>query len=227
MIFIMSGSFCCFFSSFFPFILIRRRLETITSFKDLGSVKLMMVPSLRYSPGQQRQQKHWQGWNQFWMTGVFLSVPRYDWCAPLSHPSSCMLLNHGPSQQSSKEEYKPWKWRATARYYASHTKTMLPTRKSVPRSSRKSDHKKTTWPLYRDANCSGMIMSPGHQVWPKPSCKAQWNREEDKTDRGRDGKTSGNGQTWSSLSHRGQWRAGKNGENLFRNHMWCPNDPRS
>ena len=23
------------------------------------------------------------------MTGVFLSVPRYDWCAPLSHPSSC------------------------------------------------------------------------------------------------------------------------------------------
>ena len=27
---------------------------------------------------------------------------------PLSHPSSCMLVNHGPSQQSSKE-YKPWK----------------------------------------------------------------------------------------------------------------------
>ena len=22
---------------------------------------------------------------------------------------SCMLVNHGPSQQSSKEEYKPWK----------------------------------------------------------------------------------------------------------------------
>ena len=27
----------------------------------------------------------------------------------LSHPSSCMLVNHGPSQQSSKEEYKLWK----------------------------------------------------------------------------------------------------------------------
>ena len=26
-----------------------------------------------------------------------------------SQPSSCMLVNHGPSQQSSKEEYKPWK----------------------------------------------------------------------------------------------------------------------
>ena len=29
------------------------------------------------------------------------------------------------------------------KYYASHTKTMLPTRKSVPRSSRQSDHTKT------------------------------------------------------------------------------------
>ena len=28
-----------------------------------------------------------------------------------------------------------WKWGATARYYASHTNTMLPTRKSIPRSS--------------------------------------------------------------------------------------------
>ena len=27
--------------------------------------------------------------------------------------------------------------------------------------------------IVRDANCSGMVMSPIHQVWPKPSCKAQ------------------------------------------------------
>ena len=32
---------------------------------------------------------------------------------------------------SSKEEYKPWKLGATARYYTSHTKTMLLTRKFV------------------------------------------------------------------------------------------------
>ena len=25
----------------------------------------------------------------------------------------------------------------------------------------------------KDANCSGMVMFPVHQVWPKPSCKAQ------------------------------------------------------
>ena len=66
-----------------------------------------------------------------------------------------------------------------------------------------------SWPSYRDANCSGMAMSPVHQVWPKPSCKAQW-KGEDKADRGRGGKTtSGNGQAWSPPSPRGQWRTGK------------------
>ena len=90
------------------------------------------------------------------------------------HASSCMLVDHGPSKQSSKEEYKPWKWGATARYYASHTKAMLPTRKSVPRSSRQLDHMKTSWPSLRDASCSGMDMFPIHQIWPKPSCRTKW-----------------------------------------------------
>ena len=51
--------------------------------------------------------------------------------------------------------------------------------------------------------------------------------EEDKADRGRGGKTtSGNGQAWSSLSPRGQWRTEKrNGGNWLQNHLWCPNDP--
>ena len=29
--------------------------------------------------------------------------------APLLHLSSCVLVDHGPSQQSCKEEYEPWK----------------------------------------------------------------------------------------------------------------------
>ena len=62
------------------------------------------------------------------------------------HLSSCMLVNHGPSQQSSKEEYKPLKWGATARHYAPHTKTMLSMTKSVPRASRQSDYTKSSWP---------------------------------------------------------------------------------
>ena len=52
-------------------------------------------------------------------------------------------------------------------------------------------------------------MSLVHQVWPKPSCKAQWNGEEDKADRISSRKTSGNGQAWSSPSPRGQWRTDK------------------
>ena len=55
-----------------------------------------------------------------------------------------------------------------------------------------------------------MVMSPVHQVWPKPSCKAQWKGEEDKADRGRGGRTtSGNGQALSSAGPRRQWRTGE------------------
>ena len=54
-----------------------------------------------------------------------LTIPCYEIQAKsLKHllVITCMLVNHGPSQQSSKEEYKPWKWGATARYYTSHTR---------------------------------------------------------------------------------------------------------
>ena len=69
-------------------------------------------------------------------------------------------------------------------------------------------------------------MFPIHQVWPKPSCKAQWKGEEDKADKGRGGRTtSGNGQAWSSASPRGQWRTGKNGDNWLQNHLWVPQRP--
>ena len=51
---------------------------------------------------------------------------------------------------------------------------------------------------------------------------------QDKADRGRGGKTiSGIGQAWSLASPRGQWKTRNNGENWLRNHLWCPNKPRS
>ena len=76
----------------------------------------------------------------------------------------------------------------------------------------------TTWrsPDDRKETQTAVVWScfPIHQVWPKPSFKAQWKGDEDKADRGRGGKTtSGNGQAWSSASPRGQWRTGKNREN--------------
>ena len=161
------------------------------------------------------------------MTGVFLSVPRYDWCA-LSHPSFCMLVNHGPSQQSSKEEYKPWKWGATA------NTTHLIQRPCYQRGSLCQDPAGnwTTWrfPDNRKEMQTAVVWSclpfirSGKK---KTSCKAQWKEEELKADRRRGGKTtSGNGQAWSSASPREQWRTEKTGENWLQNHLWCPNDPR-
>ena len=37
-----------------------------------------------------------------WNENAFFSVQKYYWYAPLSHPSSYMLVNQGPSQQSCK-----------------------------------------------------------------------------------------------------------------------------
>ena len=60
-----------------------------------------------------------------------------------------MLVNHGPSQKPCKEEYKPWKWGATARYHEFHAKTMLPTTKPFQdpagiRTTRRPDSRKET-----------------------------------------------------------------------------------
>ena len=82
---------------------------------------------------------------------------------------------------------------------------------------RQSDRMKTSSKRMQTA------VSPVHQVWPKPFCKAQRKVEGDKAHRGRDWRTtSGNEQVWSSASPRGQWRTGKNGENWLQNHLWCP-----
>ena len=51
---------------------------------------------------------------------------------------------------------------------------------------------------------------PVHQVWPKPSCKAQRKAKEDKADRGRGRKTTlGSGQAWSSPVTDGSGGRGK------------------
>ena len=133
-----------------------------------------------------------------------------------------MLVNHGPSQQKFKEEYKPWKWGATARYYTSDTKTMFPTRKSMPRSSRTAQRP----PDHRKEKLTAVVWSQLLFIrsGKKTSCKAQWKGEEDDADRTGRKTTSGNGQAWKSCP-RGQWRAEKNEGSWLWNHLWCPNDP--
>ena len=77
-----------------------QKLETVTSFKYLGSVI------------------NDEGFKSDILSGTAqtttaLTRLKLVWndksISTLSHPSSCMRVNHRPSQQSSKEEYKPWK----------------------------------------------------------------------------------------------------------------------
>ena len=151
------------------------------------------------------------------MTRAFLSVPRYDWCTPLSHPSSCILVNNGPSQQSSQEEYKPWKWGVTAQrpYYQRRSPRQdsagnRTTRR--PPGQRKETQTAVVW------SCLPFIRSGQTYL-----ARQQWKWEEDKTDRGRGGKTtSASGQALSSPSPRGQSRTERNGTNWLLNHLWCP-----
>ena len=87
-----------------------QKLETITSFKYLGLVitdegsKPDILSRIAQTTVALTRLK------PVWIDkSISLSSKIRLMRAPLSHPSSCMLVNHGPSQQSSKEEYKPWK----------------------------------------------------------------------------------------------------------------------
>ena len=105
-----------------------------------------------------------------------------------------------------KEEYKSWKWGATARYYAYHLKTMLPSRKSVPRSSRQSYRRTRQTPGQRKETQTEVVWTclPSNRFGQNRIAR-HWKGEEDKADRRRDGKTtSRNGQAWSSPSPRGR-----------------------
>ena len=72
-----------------------------------------------------------------------------------------------------------------------------------------------------------LVSSPVHQVWPKPSCKAQRKGEEDKADKGRDGKTGI--REWTGLEFAKSQRAVVNREEwrkLVVKSSEVHNDPR-
>ena len=203
-----------------------QKLETLTSFKYLGSVITDegSKPEMLYRRAQTtavltRLKPVWNDRRNF------LSVPRYDWCAPLSHPSSCMLVNHGPSQQSSKK--------STSRLneVLPQDTTHLIQRPCYQRGSlcqgpasnritwRPSDHRKETQTAVVVSRSSGLAKT----ILQGSVLKGQ----EDKADGKRGGKTtSRNGQAWSLLSPSGQKITGKNGGNWLWRHLWCPNVPR-
>ena len=100
---------------------------------------------------------------------------------------------------------------------------LLPTRKSVPRSSRQSDlltivkRRKLQWygHLSRSSGLAKTIVQDTVKGGRRQG--RQRNRWEDNT---------WDGQAWSLPSPRGQWRTEENGGNLLWNHLWCPSDPR-
>ena len=143
-----------------------QKLETVTSsfITDEGS-KVEILPRTAQTTAALTRLK--PVWND-------RSIPlssKIRLMRPLSSPSSCMLANNGPSQQNSKEEYKPWKWGATARCYASHTKTMLPIRKSVPRQAVRLNGDLLTIVKRRNLQWYGHVSRSSGLA--KSSCKAQ------------------------------------------------------
>ena len=101
-----------------------QKLETVTSFKYLGS-------------GITEEGSKPEIFSRIAQTTAALTRLKPVWIdrsislsskIELMHSHVTCIFLYGSSQQSSKEEYKPWKLGATARYHASHTKTMFPTR---------------------------------------------------------------------------------------------------
>ena len=86
-----------------------QKVETVTSFKYLGSVitekgsKPEILCRIAQTTAELTRLK------PVWIDKSISLSSKIRLMCSLSHPSSCMLVNHGPSQQSSKEEYKPWK----------------------------------------------------------------------------------------------------------------------
>ena len=85
-----------------------QNLETVKSFKYMGSVITDegSKPEIlsRIAQATEALTRLKPVWND-----MSISLSSKIRLIPLSHPSSCILVNFGTSQQSSKEEYKPWK----------------------------------------------------------------------------------------------------------------------
>ena len=127
----------------------------------------------------------------------------------------------GPESQEMGESRAAWKNKSHGNEVLPqdtthrHTETTLPTRTSVPRSNRQSDHTKTSRPSLKRrelkwyghvSRSSGLTKTVlqgtgGRQNKTRQAEKRGW-----KT-------TPGNGQAWGSQSPRGQRRTEKNGEN--------------
>ena len=86
-----------------------QKLETVTSFKYLGSVitdegsKPEIISRIAQTIAALTRLK------PVWINKSISLSSKIQLMRSLVTSIFLMLVNHGPSQQSSKEEYKPWK----------------------------------------------------------------------------------------------------------------------
>ena len=87
-----------------------------------------------------------------------------------SYPFSCMLVDYGPSQESSKEAME---MRCYRKILCISYKDCVTNEEVCAKIQQAIRPHKDLQTIVRDANCSGKVKSSVHQAWPKPSCKAQ------------------------------------------------------
>ena len=123
--------------------------------------------------------------------------------------------------------HRSWKWGATARYYTSHTKTML------PRGSLCQDPAGnwTTWrpPDHRKETQTAMVWSclpfirSGQNHLARHSERGKKTRQTEE-EVGR--QHQGMDRPGACQVLEGSGEQGEMGGNWLQNHLWCPNDPR-
>ena len=139
--------------------------------------------------------------------------------------SSCTFVNHGPSQQSSKEDYKPWKWGATSRYYTTPTKPCYHRGRRCqdqagnqttqrPPDHRKEMHIAVVW------SCLPFIRS-GQNHLARHSERGKKTRQTEE-EVGRQHQGMDRPEVRQVPEGSGER---KNGRNWLWNYLWCPNNP--
>ena len=118
-----------------------QRLETVTSFKYLGSVITDEGSKPEILPGIAQTTAALTRLNPVW-TDKSISIRSKIRLMRFLVTSIFLYACESWTLTAELQRRIQAKCGATASYYTSHTNTMLPTRKSVPRSSKQLDHTK-------------------------------------------------------------------------------------
>ena len=195
-----------------------QKLETVTSLKYLGSVVSDMIAQMTAALTRLKPV-----WND---RSISLSSKIWHMLPCHIHLPVCLWIMDPHSRVAKKN--KTLEMRCYGKIiFASHTKTMLPTKGSLcrdpagNRTNRRPDHPKKmqTEVLW---TCL-LFIRPGQNHLARYSERAK-KRQGRQQKRWEDNIKEWTG--WSLPSPRGQRRTEKNRGNWWWSHLWCPSDPR-